>query len=251
MIPEEFSRTALLLGEPGVEKLQNSRVAVFGLGGVGSYVVEGLVRCGVGRLLLVDNDKVSRSNLNRQLIATCHTLGRPKVEAARERILSINPKAQVETHQIFYLPGEANGLINGCDYVVDAIDTVTAKLALIEEAHALSIPILSCMGTGNKLDPTRLQIADLAETSVCPLCRVMRRELRRRGIRHVKVLYSTEEPVTRRMADTEAPNSKGKPTGRHTPGSVSFVPSVAGLIIAGEVVKELSGIRSGKQSVTN
>lgn len=244
MIPEEFSRTALLLGESGVKKLQNSRVAVFGLGGVGSFVVEGLARCGVGGLVLVDSDTVSRSNLNRQLIATHQTLGRPKVEAARERILSINPNAQVETHQIFYLPGEGYGLINGCDYVVDAIDTVSAKLALIEEARACSIPILSCMGTGNKLDPTRLQIADLAKTSVCPLCRVMRRELRRRGIEHLKVLYSTEEPVTSRMADTESPDGHETPTGRHTPGSVSFVPSVAGLIIAGEVVKALTGIQN-------
>lgn len=238
MIPEEFSRTALLLGESGVEKLQKSRVAVFGLGGVGSFVVEGLTRCGVGGLVLIDSDTVSRSNLNRQLIATRQTLGRPKVEAARERILSINPQAQVETHQIFYLPGEGPGLMERCDYVVDAIDTVSAKLALIEEARALSIPILSCMGTGNKLDPTRLEIADLSQTSVCPLCRVMRRELRRRGIEHLKVLYSTEEPVTSRMANTDSPS------GRHTPGSVSFVPSVAGFIIAGEVVKDLTGVRS-------
>lgn len=238
MIPEEFSRTALLLGESGVEKLQKSRVAVFGLGGVGSFVVEGLTRCGVGGLVLIDSDTVSRSNLNRQLIATRQTLGRPKVEAARERILSINPQAQVETHQIFYLPGEGQGLMERCDYVVDAIDTVSAKLALIEEARALSIPILSCMGTGNKLDPTRLEIADLSKTSVCPLCRVMRRELRRRGIEHLKVLYSTEEPVTSRMANIDSPS------GRHTPGSVSFVPSVAGFIIAGEVVKDLTGVRS-------
>lgn len=238
MIPEEFSRTALLLGESGVEKLQKSRVAVFGLGGVGSFVVEGLTRCGVGGLVLIDSDTVSRSNLNRQLIATRQTLGRPKVEAARERILSINPQAQVETHQIFYLPGEGQGLMERCDYVVDAIDTVSAKLVLIEEARALSIPILSCMGTGNKLDPTRLEIADLSKTSVCPLCRVMRRELRRRGIEHLKVLYSTEEPVTSRMANTDSPS------GRHTPGSVSFVPSVAGFIIAGEVVKDLTGVRS-------
>lgn len=243
MIPQEFSRTALLLGAAGVEKLQRSRVAVFGVGGVGSFVVEGLARCGVGGFVLIDNDTVSPSNVNRQLIATRLTLGRPKVEVARERVLSINPNAIVETHQVFYLPGEQQDLIEGCDYVVDAIDTVSAKLALIEEARARSIPVISCMGTGNKLDPTRLQIADLSKTSVCPLCRVMRRELRRRGIEHLKVLYSTEEPVTSQMADTEAPAGGQPAPGRHTPGSVSFVPSVAGLIIAGEVVKDLTGVR--------
>lgn len=241
MIPEEWIRSALLLGEDAMQKLARCRVALFGLGGVGSYAAEGLARTGVGSFVLVDNDTVSRSNINRQLIATQDTLGRPKVQVERERILSINPSAQVLTHQTFYLPGEGQGLIAGCDYVVDAIDTVSGKLALAEEARTLGIPLISSMGTGNKLNPTLLRVADIYETSACPLCRVMRRELRRRGFDHMKVVYSTEPPVTHRLAQGEAPEGGAPLPGKHTPGSVSFVPSVAGLIIAAEVVKDLIG----------
>jgi tRNA A37 threonylcarbamoyladenosine dehydratase len=231
MVPEEFSRSELLLGVGSTKALAGSRVALFGLGGVGSYVAEGLARSGVGAFVLVDGDVVSRTNLNRQLIALQNTVGRPKTEVTRERILAINPAANIQTHRVFYLPGEHQGLIDGCDYVVDAIDTVSAKLALVEEAKNKGIPIISCMGTGNKLDPTRFCTADIYETSVCPLCRVMRRELKKRGVQSLKVVYSQEEPLSC-VAEDAAP-------GRHSPGSVSFVPPVAGMILAGEVVKDL------------
>lgn len=236
MIPEEFSRSALLLGGAAIERLQNCSVAVFGIGGVGSFVAEALARSGVGRLILVDNDTVSLSNINRQLIATHDTLGQPKVEVMARRIRSINPRARVETHEVFYLPEQHQGLVDGCDYIVDAIDTVSGKLALVREAQEKGIPILCSMGAGNKLDPTRFEVADLFDTSVCPLCRVMRREVRRLGISHLKVVYSTEPPIPPAPAQMDVCIGEGK---RQVPGSVSFVPSVAGLILAGEVVKDL------------
>lgn len=233
---EEWSRSELLLGRQAMEKLGRSRVAVIGVGGVGGYVAEGLARTGIGNLLLVDSDVVAPSNLNRQIIATQETIGQPKVEVLKQRILSINPDAAVETHQIFYLPGDSNISLANCDYIVDAIDTVAGKIALIEEAARLGIPIISSMGAGNKLDPTRFEVADIYSTSVCPLCRTMRQQLRKRGIPALKVVYSQEPP---HPMDIPAPIENGRPV----VGSVAFVPSVAGLIIAGEVIKDLTGVR--------
>lgn len=246
-----FSRTELLLGAPALAKLAASHVAVFGVGGVGSFTVEGLARCGIGRFTLVDDDCICLTNLNRQLPATTKTIGRPKVEVMRERILEINPRAEVTIHQTFYLPDTAEALLAGdYDYIVDAVDTVTAKLDLIVRAKQLNIPVISCMGAGNKLDPTAFVVTDIAKTSGCPLARVVRRELKKRGIFSLKVVYSREKPLT--------PSSEGAcgqkcicPSGstrtcavrRQIPGSISFVPSVAGLILAGEVVKDLAGIK--------
>lgn len=222
---ESLSRTEKLIGANAIEKLRNARVAVFGVGGVGSYVVEALARSGIGALDLIDNDTVAESNLNRQLIALHSTIGKPKVEVAAERIKDIDPLIQVSIHQCFYLPEEAAHFpFWEYDYIVDAIDTVKAKISLVEEAKKAGVPIICSMGTGNKLDPTRFEVADISKTSVCPLAKVMRIELRKRGINHVKVLYSKEEPVN---------------VGDRTPASISFVPSVAGLIIAGEVIKDL------------
>lgn len=245
----EFSRTELLLGKDAINKLQNSTVAVFGIGGVGSYAVEGLVRSGVGRLVLVDDDCVCLTNLNRQLHATRKTVGKAKVEVMRERILEINPRAKVETHQKFYMPGCADQLIHyDYDYVIDAIDTVTAKLDLVVSTTERKIPIISCMGAGNKLDPTQLEVTDIYQTSVCPLARVMRRELRSRGIPALKVVYSREEPLIPQETDENSCSTscicpKGTTrkctVRRQIPGSVSFVPSVAGLIMAGEVIRDL------------
>ena len=237
---DQFSRTALLLGEEAVDRLKKSRVAVFGIGGVGAAAVEALARSGVGALVLVDDDEVALTNLNRQLIALHSTLGQPKVEAARARVLDINPDCAVEAHKTFYLPGEGQGLMDGCDYVIDAIDTVTAKIALIREALGKGIPIVSSMGTGNKLDPSQLRIDDLKNTSVCPLCRVMRRELKKRGIEHLKVLFSKEEPKARGVFDPEAGDLKN---GRQPPASYAVVPPVAGMMLAGEVIKDLTGVR--------
>lgn len=232
------SRTAMLLGEAAIERLEAAAVAVFGLGGVGSYAAEALARAGVGRLVLVDGDVVSDTNRNRQLIALTSTVGQPKAEVMAQRVRDINPACRVEAHTVFYLPGEGEGLIDGCDYVVDAIDTVTAKLALAEECRDKRIPLISAMGCGNKLDPTQFRVRDIARTSVCPLCRVMRRELRARGIEHLKVVYSEEPPLTPQAAFcTETPGASR----RTLPGSVSFVPSVAGLILSGEVIRDLSG----------
>ena len=236
---EEFIRTEWLLGEGNMKKLQNSRVAIFGIGGVGSYALEALARIGIGSFVLIDDDTVARSNINRQLIATYETIGQAKVEVAKRRVESINPQAIVEIHKTFYLPGNGQGFIDGCDYVVDAIDTVSAKIALIEEAKAKNIPIISCMGTGNKLNPTMLQISDLSKTSVCPLCRVMRKELKTRGIQNLKVVYSEEAPV-KPMSEPEEEREQTSRRKRQTPGSVSFVPSVAGLLIASEVTKDLA-----------
>lgn len=230
----EFSRTELLIGKDGLEKLKQSKVAIFGIGGVGSYVIEALARAGVGHFILVDHDEVSITNINRQLIATTKTVGRKKVEVARERILDINPEATVEIYSTFFNE-ETKGMIDDTiSYIVDAIDTVTSKLQLIAIAKELNIPIISCMGTGNKLDASKFEITDISKTSVCPLAKVMRKELKARGIHHVKVLYSKEEP--RKVFETE--ETKGNTT-HPVPGSISFVPSVAGLFIAGEVIKDL------------
>ena len=228
-----FSRTRMLLGDQALDRLGQARVAVFGIGGVGGHAVEALARSGVGALDLIDSDRVVLSNLNRQLVATRDTLGMLKVEAAKARVLSINPECEVRTWPIFYLPETADRFdFTEYDYVVDAIDTVAGKLQLIQAAKAAGTPVISSMGAGNKLDPTAFRVADISETSVCPLARVMRRELKKRGIDHVKVVYSTEPAISPAPAE--------EPTGRRaTPGSVAFVPSVAGLIIAGEVIKDI------------
>ena len=229
-----LSRTESLLGEGASRKLKASRVAVFGLGGVGGYVVEGLVRSGVGALDLVDCDKVSLTNLNRQIIATIDTVGRDKTEAARERVLSINPECKVTEHNIMFLPETADEFdFSEYDYVVDAIDTVAGKMQIIESATRAGVPVISSMGTGNKLDPTRFEVADIYETSVCPLAKVIRKECRKRDIPSLKVVYSKEEAMKVNVDEEPAPGKKS------VPGSISFVPSVAGLIIAGEVIKDL------------
>ena len=248
----QFSRTELLIGKEALERLSKAHVAVFGIGGVGGYVVEALVRSGIGAFDLIDDDKVCLTNLNRQIIATRDTIGRHKVEVMRERILSINPDAEVTTHRCFYLPENARDFdFSSYDYVVDAVDTVTAKLEIVMRANESNIPVISCMGVGNKLNPTQLEIADIYKTSVCPLAKVMRRELRKRGVDKLKVLYSKEEPITP-LDDSEdtcrehcvcPPGTTRKCTQRRAiPGSISFVPSAAGLIIASEVVKDLAGI---------
>ena len=230
-----FSRTELLLGKTNIDKLKKSTVIVFGIGGVGSYVVEALTRVGVGKIVIVDKDDISISNINRQLPATQQTIGLSKVKVMKERMLSINPEITVVAKQEFYLPGRADEFLNDdLDYIVDAVDNVTAKLDLICCAKEKNIPIISSMGTGNKLDPTRLEIADIKKTSVCPLAKVMRKELRKRNVDSVKVVYSKEEPVVPMTVDEE-----GNPIRSSVPGSISFVPSVAGLIIASEVVKDL------------
>jgi len=234
------SRTRLLLGDAAMEKLRRARVAVFGLGGVGGYVVEALARSGVGALELVDHDTISLTNLNRQILATRQTVGRDKAEVAAERVKAINPAICVTPRKIFYTPDTAGEFdFTAYDYVVDAIDTVTGKLALIEASREAGVPILSCMGTGNKLDPTRFQVADISETSGCPLARIMRKECRKRGIDRLKVVYSTEEPIKIQLPP-EDPMWAELPEGRNAlPGSCAFVPAVAGLIIAGEVIKDL------------
>jgi len=248
---DQFSRTELLFGKPALDTLRRSRVAVFGIGGVGSYTVEALVRAGVGRLMLIDDDLVCLTNLNRQLIALHSTVGKPKVEVMAARVHDINPDAEVETFKTFYLPENADTFdLSRCDYIVDAVDTVSAKVELAVRASQAGVPIISCMGAGNKLDPTRFEVADLFETSVCPLCKVMRKEVKRRGVERLKVVYSKEEPLV--PVETEAVSCRHHcvcPKGatrtctvRHrVPGSVSFVPSVAGLIIAGEVIRGLIG----------
>ena len=229
----EFERSALLLGEEGIEKLKNSSVAVFGIGGVGGHVCEGLARCSVGRLALFDSDRVSLSNINRQIVALHSTVGSYKTEVMKQRILDINPEASVEVHNMFYLPENADSVdLSQYDYIVDAIDTVSAKLELVVRAQNAGIPIISCMGTGNKLCPEMLEITDIYKTFVCPLARVMRRELKARGVKRLTVLYSKEEPIK-----AQCVSEQGSP--KRSPGSVSFVPSVAGLIISSHVIKEL------------
>lgn len=228
----------MLLGEEAIAKLQSSRVAVFGLGGVGGYAVEALARAGVGQLDLIDNDTVSLSNLNRQLLATYKTVGMAKTESARQRVLDINPDCVVRTHQVFYTPDTAGQFdFSRYDYIVDAIDTVTGKLQLVQQAVAVGTPIISSMGTGNKLDATAFQVADISKTSMCPLARIMRKELGKRGIKHLKVVYSQEEALSPTGWEEEAA-ALGK---RQIPGSVSFVPGAAGLILAGEVIRDLTG----------
>ena len=233
---EPFSRTQLLLGANAMEKLNNARVAVFGLGGVGGYVVEALARSGVGALELIDHDTISLTNLNRQILATHATVGMDKATAAKARALDINPNMEVVARKAFFGPDTAAEFdFSRYSYVVDAIDTVTGKLALVTAAQGAGVPIISSMGTGNKLDPTKFQIADISKTSVCPLARIMRKECAKRGIRHLKVLFSTEDPLSPASETIEE-----LPDGRRSlPGSVAFVPSVAGLIIAGEVIKDL------------
>lgn len=227
---EQFSRTELLIGKEKVEKLIKSKVAIFGIGGVGSYVVEGLARAGVGKFILIDNDKITLSNINRQIIATHKTVGKAKVEVCKQRILEINPDAEVETYEEFFMPESKEILDESVDYIIDAIDTVTAKIELVIRADKLNIPIISSMGTGNKLDPTRFEVTDIYKTEVCPLAKVIRKELRLKGIKKLKVVYSREEPVKKFESE------EGK---KQIPASISFVPAVAGLIIAGEVVKDL------------
>ena len=235
---EQFLRTEMLLGSEALTRLQSARVAVFGLGGVGGYVVEALARSGVGSLDLIDSDTVSVSNLNRQILATHSTVGMLKVDAARARVLDINPACNVKTYPIFYTPDTADSFdFTQYDYIVDAIDTVTGKLALVERAKAAGTPIICCMGTGNKLDASAFQVADISKTTMCPLARVMRRELAKRGIRHLKVVYSQEEALTPTGWEEEAA-ALGK---RQIPGSVAFVPGAAGLLLAGEVVRDLAG----------
>ena len=239
MIHEQFYRTQMLLGESAMERLQNARVAVFGLGGVGGYVVEALARSGVGRLDLIDNDTISISNLNRQILATYATLDMPKTEAARKRVAEINPACAVRTYALFFGPDtESQFDFAQYDYIVDAIDTVTGKLALVQKAHNAGTPIISCMGTGNKLDAAAFQVAYIAKTSMCPLARVMRKELKKRGIAHLKVVYSQEEARTPTGWEEEAA-AIGK---RQIPGSLSYVPGAAGLILAGEVIQDIAGI---------
>lgn len=246
----QFSRTQLLFGKEAMERLYNARVAVFGVGGVGGYTVEALARSGIGTLDLIDDDKVCLTNLNRQILATRKTVGKYKVDVAEERIHDINPDAVVNTYKTFYMPDTADQFdFSQYDYVVDAIDTVKGKLELVMQAQATGTPIISCMGAGNKLDPTRFRVADIYKTSGCPLARVMRTALRKRGVKHLKVVYSDEIP-TRPIEDMSIscrnhcicpPGAKHKCTERRDiPGSTAFVPSVAGLIIAGEVVKDLA-----------
>lgn len=232
---EEFSRTELLLGAENMQKLKNARVAVFGIGGVGGHVVEALARSGVGSLDLIDNDTVALSNLNRQIIATHKTIGMLKTQAAKERVLDIYPECVVRCYDMFYLPETADSFdFTQYDYVVDAIDTVSGKISLVEQALAAGVPIISSMGAGNKMDPTAFKVADIYKTSVCPLAKVMRHELKKRGIKKLKVVYSEEVAMTPLVND-EPVNGR-----RQTPGSNAFVPSVVGLIMAGEVIKDLT-----------
>ena len=233
---EQFSRTQLLLGEEAMNKLYRARVAVFGIGGVGGYTVEALARCGIGGLDLIDSDTVSVSNINRQILATHSTVGRLKVDVAKERVLDINPNCTVRTYPCFYLPDTADQFdFTEYDYIVDCIDTVTGKLQLVERAHAAGTPIICSMGTGNKLDATAFEVADISKTTFCPLARIMRKELKKRGIGNVKVVYSREEALTPVGAEEEMARL-GK---RQIPGSTPFVPGAAGLILAGEVIKDL------------
>lgn len=230
---EQFIRTAILLGEEGIERLGRKRVAVFGIGGVGGHAVEALARSGIGALDLIDNDTVCESNINRQIIATYDTLGRSKVQVMKERIASIHPACEVRVFECFYLPEERDHFpFTEYDYIVDAIDTVTAKIDLAVTAQCLGIPVISCMGTGNKLDPSRLELADIYDTSVCPLAKVMRKELRARSVTGLKVVYSRET--------VRAPQKHSSETRRSVPGSTAFVPAVAGLIMAGEVIRNLA-----------
>lgn len=231
-VKEEFSRTAYVFGEDAVEKLRRSRVAIFGVGGVGGYICEALCRAGVGHIDIFDRDTVSLSNINRQIIALHSTVGREKVAVMKERMLDINPDCEINAHNVFYLPENADEYdLSKYDYIADAVDTVAAKLEIATRAYTLGVPIISAMGAGNKIDPTRFEVADINDTSVCPLARVMRRELKARGIKKYKVVYSKEEPRKSGVIDPES--------GKAIPGSLSFVPSAMGLIMAGEIIKDL------------
>ena len=233
----QFSRTELLIGKDGLKKLQNSRVAVFGLGGVGGHAVEALVRSGIGAVDLIDDDKICVTNLNRQLFATTKTIGKYKVDVAEERLQEINPEVKVIKHQVFYSPETADKFdFSKYDYIIDAIDTVTGKISLIEKSKEFNVPIICAMGAGNKMDPTRFEVADISKTSVCPLAKVMRQELKKRRIKKVKVVYSKEIPVKIDDSSLREELKEGK---HRIPGSNAFVPSVVGLIIAGEVIKDL------------
>lgn len=237
---EQYSRTAMLLGDEGVERLRRSRIALFGVGGVGGFAAEALVRAGIGSIDLFDNDVICESNLNRQLIALHSTIGQYKVDAMKARLQDINPETKIGAYRLFYMPECADQVdLAQYDYILDCIDTVTAKIDLIVRSDALDAPIISAMGAGNKLDPTAFEVSDLYKTSVCPLARVMRTELKKRGIRKLKVVYSKEIPRTPIVTCSDSV----QPNRRSTPGSISFCPSVAGLILAGEVIKDLSGIR--------
>ncbi|MCX7614558.1 MAG: tRNA threonylcarbamoyladenosine dehydratase [Clostridiales bacterium] len=250
-MPNEFSRTELLLGKEAVERLKSAYVAIFGIGGVGSYAVEALARSGISRFALFDDDKICLTNINRQLIATRSTIGMQKVDVMRARILDINPKAVVKTHPCFYLPENADEFdLSEYSYIIDAVDTVSAKLELIVRANRVNVPIISCMGAGNKIDPTKFEVEDIYKTSVCPLARVIRRELKQRGIKKLKVVYS-KEPAISPIREEDGGCSKNCicPPGtkrncsvrRQVPGSISFVPPVAGFILAGEVIKDIAG----------
>jgi len=239
---EQFERTQLLLGDEGIDKLNNARVAVFGVGGVGGHVCEALARSGIGEIDIIDNDTVSITNVNRQIVAVHSTVGRLKVDVMRDRMLDINPDIKVNTYAKFFLPDNADEFpFEKFDYVVDCIDTVTGKIGIIMKAQSLNIPIISAMGAGNKLDPTKFKVADIYKTDMCPLAKTMRRELKKRGVRKLKVVYSDEQP--RIPGNREAIINEGGPRKRDIPGSTAFVPAVAGLIIAGEVIKDISGIR--------
>lgn len=233
----QFERTELLIGKEGIDRLKAAKVAVFGMGGVGSYVLEGLARAGVGNFILVDDDKVDITNINRQIIATHKTVGRPKVEVAKERILEINPDANVEIYEEFFMPTSRDIVDESVDYVVDAIDTITAKVDIAVRAQNLNIPCISSMGAGNKMDPTKFEVADIYQTSVCPLAKVMRKMLKNKGVGKLKVVYSKEEAIKPKTTSEGCGGNCGKKA--QAPGSISFVPSVVGLIIAGEVVKDL------------
>ncbi|MCH5213224.1 MAG: tRNA threonylcarbamoyladenosine dehydratase [Oscillospiraceae bacterium] len=246
----QFSRTQLLLGEEGMNRLANARVAVFGIGGVGGYVVEALVRSGVGTIDIFDDDKVCLTNINRQIIATRNTIGKYKVDVMKERALSINPNVVINAHKCFYMPSNADEYdFSEYDYVVDAIDTVTGKIEIIMRAKALEIPVISCMGAGNKLDATKFEVSDIYDTEMCPLARTMRREMKKRGVKKLKVVYSKEQPISpiRDMqtcgSDSASPldTARQGAARRAVPGSTAFVPAVAGLIAAGEVIKDLAG----------
>lgn len=240
-----FSRTELLLGKDAVEKLARSCVAVFGIGGVGGYVAEALVRSGIGAIDVVDNDVIDVSNINRQIIATCENIGRNKVDEAEKRIRSINPDCIVRTYKTFFLPETASVFdFSDYDYVADAIDTVTGKLALIENAVKAGVPVISSMGAGNKTDPTAFRVADIYDTRVCPLAKIMRRECRKRGIEKLKVVYSEEQPVKPVFSEKSDEEKESSVRRRDVPGSISFVPSVAGLVMAGEIIKDLTGNKS-------
>lgn len=237
---DKFSRTEMLIGNKGMEKLKSAKVAVFGLGGVGSFVCEGLARSGLGNFILVDFDRVDESNINRQLIATSETVGKYKVDLMKKRILEINPDANIETYREFYMTDSQTEIITeDLSYAVDCVDTIMAKIAIICDCDAIDVPVISAMGAGNKLDPTKFEVADIYETTVCPLARIMKKDLRKRNIEKLKVVYSTEQPINTNDCEINQNREKFK-----VKGSVSFVPSVAGLIIAGEVIKDIARKKS-------